>query len=263
MIGILGDGAMATAIAYILEENGNKIQYFSRKQENLSEIHTVETIFACVPSGVLISLHQNLQNVNLINCAKGIATEKNCFISSFFNKSCFATLSGPNFASEIIVGTKTITTLASQSKNLLLQAENFFDCNNVIIEKTQNVQGVELCGILKNAIAIIMGYASVKNPSWNERSLILTKLFQEMKVILHHFNCNEDVLTLSCGIGDIFLTCSTTNSRNFQLGVNLAQNLKTQKKTIEGVRSLQFLKTLNLPIPYFLESVNLLGQNLQ
>lgn len=243
IVGILGDGLMATAISHLLKKNAVDHDILSRKNQNLEKIANYTTIFACVPSLVLIEFSEKLKNINVISCAKGIATNQNPFISSFFDANFFCVLSGPNFAYEILTNSKTITTIASKNLTFINDVKKMLENENFVIETTQNVNGVEICGIVKNIIAIVMGYISEK--PWNEKAFFLTKMFQETVKILDFFQCNTDAINLSCGIGDIFLTCSTTNSRNFQFGVNLARNINCdQAQTIEGVRSAQFLKSL-------------------
>lgn len=277
-IGILGDGAMAVAIAHLLDNNRISHETFSRKLENVSKITECNLVFACVPSSALVEISSILQNINVISCAKGVATETQPFISSFFAQENFCVLSGPNFAHEITQNHQTITTIASKNIRLTNAVQSLLMFQNFIVETTQNVHGVEICGIVKNVIAIAMGYASEKIPSWNEKALMLTKMFQEMIIVLEHFKCEKDVIGLSCGIGDIFLTCSTVNSRNFQFGANLgktsqetwspcdlpreaSQNVinrekSTQNITIEGIRSSQFLKTLPINIPILRSFIN-------
>lgn len=268
-VGILGDGAMAMAISYLLKNNNIVHTVFSRKLGNISQIVECSLVFFCVPSSAILEIAPLLQNTNIVSCAKGVGTNAKPFISSLFDENKFCVLSGPNFANEIIENHSTITTIASKNIELIDTVKQLVLSNNLILEETQNVHGVEICGIIKNVIAIAMGYASERIPSWNTKALILTQMFQEMAAILKHFNCNTDVLQLSCGIGDIFLTCSTTNSRNFRLGVDIAKNnhkiwspqnkehientakytANTTNITVEGIRSAQFLQNLKIHIP--------------
>lgn len=265
-IGILGDGLMAQAITHLLNQNNIKCTIHSRKNNNIEQISNTEIIFICIPSGIIQEYIKLLQNIPIVvSCAKGIITQDSTtntkyFISQLFDESKFAVLSGPNFAKEIIENNKTITSLASKNNQILETVSKILGSSSFEIEKTNEVIGVEICGIIKNIIAIVMGYANVKMPSWNEKSLFLTKMFQETHQVLQYFNCDINVLNLSSGIGDIFLTCSSENSRNYKFGCALANNQKLENQTVEGVRSLEFINTLPLDLPY-LQYITTLGVN--
>ncbi len=261
-VGILGDGSMAMAIAHLLNVNGHSSTIFSRKKGNITEALNIDAIFLCVPSSAVSDYAEFLQSMQLVvSCAKGIANANEPFISSFFDEKKFCTLSGPNFADEILNNNRTTTTLASKNNEALQVISSLIASQNFEIEKTNEVIGVEICGIVKNVIAIMMGYASVKMPSWNEKSLLLTKMFQEVGIILDYFKCNKSVLELSCGIGDIFLTCSSVNSRNYRFGVALAEEEKLENTTVEGLRSVEFIKHLPLNLPYLKTVVNFITGN--
>ncbi|MFT4967650.1 MAG: glycerol-3-phosphate dehydrogenase (NAD(P)+) [Candidatus Deianiraeaceae bacterium] len=257
-VGIFGDGAMAQAIKHLLLQNNICPVVFSRKLDNIANITTVDIIFLCVPSKVVVEHTKILQSVkSVVSCAKGIADSRQPFISSSFHMDQFCVISGPNFTNEILANHGTITTIASKNNDLLEQISQMLSSSSFEMEATNDVVGVEICGIIKNIIAIMMGYASIKMPSWNEKSLILTKMFQEIQVILKHFECSPSIINLSCGIGDIFLTCSSVNSRNYRFGVNIAKGNNITKDTIEGVRSLALIDNIPVNTPY-LQKVNLL-----
>jgi glycerol-3-phosphate dehydrogenase (NAD(P)+) len=250
-IGILGDGSMAMAIAHLLKTNGHSSTIFSRKKRNITESLNADVIFLCVPSSAICDYAELVQSAQfIVSCAKGIAKASEPFISSFFDANKLCVLSGPNFADEILNNNKTITTLASKNSEALQVISALIASPNFEIEMNDEIIGIEICGIVKNVIAIMMGYASIKMPSWNEKSLLLTKMFQEVGIVLEYFKCNKSVLELSCGIGDIFLTCSSTNSRNYRFGIALAQEQKLENTTVEGLRSVEFIKHLPLILPH-------------
>jgi glycerol-3-phosphate dehydrogenase (NAD(P)+) len=249
-IGILGDGAMGSAILHIISQNGFEAEVFSRKLGNIEQISQCDVVFVCVPSGVIVEYVDLLSQVlTVVCCSKGLSGSEDVFISKLFDETRFCILAGPNFANEILANARTITTLASNNSQKIMQISSILSGNLLELQTTSEVLAVEICGIVKNAMAIIMGYYSVKTDFWNEKSLILTKCFGELSQILQHFGCDKSILALSCGIGDIFLTCSTTNSRNFKFGANFANGIKDFSGTVEGVRSLEFISTIELEIP--------------
>jgi glycerol-3-phosphate dehydrogenase (NAD(P)+) len=250
-IGILGGGAMANAISHLLSFNKIEHEIYSRTKQNIEQISNCEIVFICISSEAIsayITLFSKAKIV--ISCAKGIYTKAQPFISQSFFARQFCVLSGPNFASEILESQNTLTTIASQNSENFLQIQKFLTTPFFQIETTQNVLGVEICGILKNAIAIIMGFYGAKTNSWNEKSFILTKVFQEAVQILNHFEIDAQILNQSCGIGDLFLTCSTPSSRNYKFGFQAYSGNANTKETVEGIRSFEFLDSLDLNLQF-------------
>ncbi len=249
-IGILGDGAMGCAISHIISQNGFVAEVFSRKLGNIAQISKCDIAFVCVPSGIVAGYLDLLREIpTLVSCSKGLSGTSDFFISKLFNQEQLCILAGPNFANEILANAGTITTVVSKNSQKLTTIASILQNDVFEIEQSSEVIGVEICGIVKNAMAIIMGYNSVKTNFWNEKSLILTKCFAELSQILEYFGSDASTLQLSCGIGDIFLTCSTTNSRNFKFGANFANDIKDSSGTVEGVRSFEFIESLPLKIP--------------
>ena len=249
-VGILGDGAMAHAISHILSQNGFEAETFSRKLGNVLQISKYDVAFLCIPSGIIVEYLEHLAKIpTVVSCSKGLSGREDFFISKLFDESQFCVLAGPNFANEILENAKTITTVASKNLQTFKIVASMLGNRSFEIEESDEVVGVEICGIVKNAMAIIMGYNSIKTNFWNEKSIVLTKCFQELSQVLEYFGCDKSILQLSCGIGDIFLTCSTTNSRNFKFGANFANGIKNSSETVEGIRSFEFIKKLPIEIP--------------
>ena len=249
-VGILGDGAMAHAISHILSQNGVEAETFSRKLGNILQISKCDVAFICIPSGIIVEYLENISTIpTVVSCSKGLSGKDDFLISKLFNESQFCVLAGPNFANEILENARTITTIASKNLQNIKIVASMLGNRSFEIEESDEVVGVEICGIVKNAMAIIMGYNSIKTNFWNEKSIVLTKCFQELSQILEYFGCDKSILQLSCGIGDIFLTCSTTNSRNFKFGANFANGIKNSSETVEGIRSFEFISKLPIEIP--------------
>jgi len=249
-VGILGGGSMASAILHILTRNGINSENFSRKLGNISQISKCDIVFLCIPSGAIVEYIEYLENIpTIVSCAKGLSGNDDFFISKLFKQEQFCILAGPNFANEILSNAGTITTIASKNLENIKAIVSILQNDCFKVEESNEVVGVEICGIVKNAMAIIMGYNSIKTHYWNEKSMILTKCFQELSKILAYFGCDKSILQLSCGIGDIFLTCSTVNSRNFKFGANFANGIKNSSETVEGIRSFEFINKLPIEIP--------------
>lgn len=242
---------MAKAIIHLLECNKVPYNICSRSEGNIEDISKFKTVFICISSEAVINYIDLLKSAQiLVSCTKGILSKDTPFISRLFTPEQFCVLSGPNFSTEIVTSKQTVTTIAAKNTENLRYLCGILSTPFFQIEETDNVLGTEMCGILKNAIAIIMGYTAAGTESWNEKSLMFTRVFQESITVMKHFGIDETILHKSCGIGDLFLTCSSTNSRNYKFGFDLRHKKYTNGQTVEGVRALEFLQTLNLELPF-------------
>lgn len=104
--------------------------------------------------------------------------------------------------------------------------------------------GVEICGAVKNIMAIIAGVLDGMQISETTKALFLTKALQEIKNLIYVLGGSPQTITTLAGIGDLILTCNSKKSRNFSLGLLLAtEELETikdyiQTNTVEGYHTL-------------------------
>jgi glycerol-3-phosphate dehydrogenase (NAD(P)+) len=213
----------------------------------------VDTVVLAIPTQ---SLRQVLQDIScvldssvLLVCAsKGLEISSNKFpleiISDVLgreigNKSVY--FSGPSFAHEIMERLPTAISVAGDSRDSLLAVQQIFHSSHLRIYTSADVIGLEVAGALKNVIAIAAGVCSGLGYGLNSRAALITRgLAEVMKVGVSLGARTETFLGLG-GVGDIFLTCSSENSRNFRVGSKLAQGIALDKilqdlgSTAEGV----------------------------
>ena len=155
----------------------------------------------------------------VVICTKGAEPTTGEFMSEIMATELpmardLAVLSGPQFAAEVARGVPTGSTLATRSIIALQTGREIF--NQLYINPTDDIIGTEICGVGKNAVALIAGYNSVAATGENERALIL------------------------CGIGDLFLSATSATSRNFAGGMAIA-NGDAVVSTVEGIFALSGL----------------------
>ncbi|MDC3313818.1 hypothetical protein OAV70_04550, partial [Gammaproteobacteria bacterium] len=134
-------------------------------------------------------------------------------------------LSGPNLAREIADNKVAGTVIASSSNELITNIKIALSSESFKIYSSNDVQGVELAGALKNIYAIICGMADSLNVGENAVGLILTRSMAEMSRFAVAKGANPITFLGLAGMGDLVATCTSNLSRNFQLGTHLGTGL--------------------------------------
>ena len=168
-------------------------------------------------------------------------------------------LSGPNLAREIADNKVAGTVIASSSNELIANVKIALSSESFKIYSSNDVQGVELAGALKNIYAIICGMADSLNVGENAVGLILTRSMAEMSGFAVAKGANPITFLGLAGMGDLVATCTSNLSRNFQLGTHLGAGLSLDEakqkvgQVAEGVRTLEVIKEessrLNIKMP--------------
>lgn len=264
---IIGSGSWGAAIAGLVKQNNdryNSLQSYSRSNGFNLATCKADTAIVAIPVLAFESFFsQNaiyLKNIkNFIIASKGFILQDGKSVSTpsylraiFGNDINVCMLSGPNFSSEVEQGLPTITTIASKSGKLLQYTANLLTNKTFTCQTTSDESGVALLGLCKNAIAISYGLVcGAFEHSTNAKSSHLSNIFLQTAAFIHQNGGLAETINLSCGIGDIFLSCSDIKSRNVSFGLNFARLCKeglTEKqkilelaqngKTVEGVNSI-------------------------
>jgi len=287
---ILGAGAYGLALANILSDK-NKVTVYSVKQEEIDNlnktyknniiltnvelsknitftadddvIRNADLIVIAIPTNYIDEVIKNIKhkinkNTKICIATKGINKNLNKFPYEILkqetkNKNIYI-LSGPSFAIDTAKKEKIILTLAG---NKAEQIKDIFPENYVKIETTKDIIGTQVCGTIKNIFAIASGILEGMNASDSTKAAFLTKVINETNDIILKLNGNKNTILNACGIGDILLTCTSKNSRNFSLRYLIGQNEDKTKiqnyinnTTVEGLEALisikEVLKTRNI-----------------
>ena len=240
---ILGAGAFGTALGTILEENYHSINFYDPiKHPDVSikaATKDADAVIVAAPSEFVPDLLKNLpENTRLINTSKGFLSLK-----PFAKFSDFGILSGASFASSILE--KKPTTFTTNSEF----AEKLFKTSWTTFEHSDDLLGILLCGSFKNIYAIGAGLKGLK-PNTKKLQQYLDDCLLELRAILAANNCDPETAELSCGRGDLFITCSSTESRNYQYGAALlAGQNPAENATVEGVSAINELEKSDLKLP--------------
>ncbi len=165
----------------------------------------------------------------LVACAKGIERGTHKFMTEVIAeaaaKARATILSGPGFADDVARGLPTAVTLAAADEELAKDLVQALGSATFRPYHTTDVRGVEIGGAAKNVLAIAAGISSGKNLGASAQAALTTRGFSELARLGRAFGARSETLVGLSGLGDLILTCSTPQSRNFALGQALGRGL--------------------------------------
>lgn len=269
-VGVIGSGVFGLAIANLLLNNNNDVCIWTEK-EDPSEIiipddlditndyeeiiKDKEIIFILTSSKYVPATLENIKeyispNVPVVLGSKGLledGTRLSEVLKEKLPNNPSAIISGPGFAKDVYCLESTGFTIATEEKSVF---EKIKSClSNTILEYSRDIQAIELAGSLKNAYAIGSGIIDGLGLSYSTSMLYLTLVFQEISKIYEEMGSAKDSLTSLAVFGDLVLSCTSNNSRNFTYGTLLGKNLKeaqdfVSNNTVEGYHNLKALSIL-------------------
>ena len=281
-IGVIGGGAWGTALAQVAAANGQPTLLWAREAEvveGINERHENGSFLAGIPlspairaTGELAELAdcgallvvtpaQHTRSVlamlprtgtPLILCAKGMEEATTKLMHDVAHEeqpdSPIAVLSGPTFADEVARGLPAAVTLAVRDRSVGEAIRSRLARPFFRPYLSDDVVGAEIGGAVKNVLAIACGVVEGRGLGQNARSALISRGFAEMTRFGLARGARAETLAGLSGLGDLVLTCSSTNSRNFSLGKGLgegadAARLLADRRTVaEGAYTAPVLK---------------------
>jgi glycerol-3-phosphate dehydrogenase (NAD(P)+) len=269
MIGIAGAGAFGTALAVALSQGGRQVALWGRDDslriarhsprlpgvvlpeavalaENVSDLANSTVVLLALPMqqlrGFLGGSGAALLAGDLVACCKGIDLTSlkgpaEVMADAGARGAC-AVLTGPSFAADIARGLPTALTLAvAGDRGEELQA--LLSTPTLRLYRTEDVVGAELGGALKNVIAIAAGVVVGAGLGDSARAALVTRGYAEMQRLALALGAKAETLAGLSGLGDLILTCTSAQSRNFAHGVALGSGVPVAQATVEGVATAQ------------------------
>lgn len=157
-------------------------------------------------------------------------------------------LAGPNLARELMEGQPAGTVVASKFNEVILAGQKLLRSDRFQVYGNPDLIGIELCGVLKNIIAIAAGALSGLGLGENARSMLISRGMVEMIYLGRALGGNTQSFIGLAGVGDLVATCSSTLSRNYTVGFRLAKGetleeiLSTMEEVAEGVNTIKIMK---------------------
>jgi glycerol-3-phosphate dehydrogenase (NAD(P)+) len=291
-VAVIGAGAWGTALAETAARRGHRVRLWSRSPETagmLNRDHKHPALpLAFLSSSILataspadladsdliilatpaqaaratLKLFSHWLDRPLIIAAKGIEIATGKFISEVLCEVSPQAepyvLSGPSFAADVMMNKPTAVTLAGRLLAKAGELAALLSLPTFRIYSSDDLLGVQLGGAVKNVLAIACGIADGRGLGDSARAALITRAFSEMLRFGHALGAERLTLTGLSGLGDLVLTCSSRQSRNFSFGVALGRNEATPKgpgaSTVEGIPTSAAVMTiaadrgLDLPI---------------
>lgn len=169
----------------------------------------------------------------VIVCAKGIerGTKKfmNEVIADCIPHAVPAILSGPSFAADVARGLPTAVTLAAGDQRLASELARAIGSTNFRPYHSTDLRGVEIGGAAKNVLAIAAGVVAGRGLGASAQAALTTRGFAELVRFGKAYGARPETMMGLSGLGDLLLTCSSPQSRNFTFGVNLGRGHKPEE----------------------------------
>ncbi|MBY5987072.1 NAD(P)H-dependent glycerol-3-phosphate dehydrogenase [Roseovarius atlanticus] len=290
MIAVIGAGAFGTALAVSLARNG-PVALWARDAEQVREIHAsgqnarrlpgvdlpenitvsadietvlqAEIVLLSVPAQklrrFLETCGETLAGKHVVACCKGMergtGLRPTQIVAEHVPDAIPATLTGPSFAHDIARGLPTALTLACADESAGERLQTRLTTPNIRLYRTTDVIGAELGGALKNVIAIACGVAIGAGLGESARAALMTRGFAELVKVAEKYGAKAETLAGLSGFGDLVLTCTSEQSRNYRFGQSIgAGDVFDSGVTVEGAATAQALAEmaqetgLDLPI---------------
>lgn len=300
---VLGGGSFGTAMANLAAHNGCDTTMWIRDQSiaddmqitrvnarYLPEFSLDESLFitadleqavrdrdiilVAIPSHgfrqVLKQVAPFISGQAIISLTKGIEQDSFYFMSDIIRAELpevpYGVLSGPNLAKEIIQGMPAGTVIASHSEQVRTAVQKALHSALFRVFASDDVHGVELGGALKNIYAIAMGMAAAFNVGENGRSMLITRALAEMSRFAVKQGANPLTFLGLSGVGDLFATCNSPLSRNYQVGYSLGQGKTLQQaveelgQTAEGINTIVQVRSKAQQLDVYMPITNALYQ---
>jgi len=256
-ITVLGAGAWGTALAKILQENGNAVTLWDKNTPTLDEIQrgrnerylpgvalpadwktqadfkkaigVAEGVVLAVPSQAFREVSAKLKGHPgiFVSVTKGIEFETGDTMSRILREIAPANrvvaLSGPSFAREVALGIPTTIVCACESDGTAKTVQGLFHRPEFRIYRSTDIVGVEYGGALKNVIAIAAGVGDGLGYGDNTKAGMVSRALSEMRRLGVACGAQAETFSGLSGLGDLMLTCFSKQSRNRDLGERLGR----------------------------------------
>ncbi len=309
---ILGTGVYGIAMAYALSKNKNvKIKMWTESEESLKRLESSRKKFEplgniVIPDDITFttSYEEALMDADIVYImtaakfvgsvckgimpyindkmhfvigSKGIEQESCRFVHEVFlnyiTTHKLAVISGPSFAIDIAnlepIGL-SCAVKNSDTFNILLEV---YKGTNIKLRKSNDMVGVELCGSIKNVIAVAAGILEGLGYSESTRSFLITESLHDIRKLISALNGKKKTILSYAGVGDLLLTATSTKSRNYSYGVLLGKkdfeeaNKYLENTTVEGYYTLKSIyallrkKKIEMPVIDLIYSIIMNGED--
>ncbi|MCP4969188.1 MAG: NAD(P)H-dependent glycerol-3-phosphate dehydrogenase [Arcobacter sp.] len=240
-IAVIGAGKWGQALHFALSQK-QECLITSRTKRDIKNFVNLDTAMNCeyliiaIPAQQIRDwLKENFvfKGQKILVASKGIEASSAQFLNEIYEDFVpdenIGYISGPSFAAEVIKGLPAAIVINSKNETLYKEFEPFFP-DFLKTYYSSDVIGAEITGAYKNVLAIASGICDGLDLGFNARASLISRGLVEMQRFGRHFGAKDESFIGLSGAGDLFLTASSTLSRNFRVGIGLAKG-----KTLETI----------------------------
>ncbi len=299
---VIGAGAWGSALACVAARAGHDVMIWGRSEEIVSEINSSHTntkylddlkleqsivattdigkavrgsdlVLLSIPTQTLSSrldeIRKHSGDAILVTCCKGIDKETGKLpaelVSDAFPNNVVGVLSGPSFASDVVANLPTAVTVASDSEEVSDILAGQLSTDTFRCYAATDIKGVELGGALKNVLALAVGAARGMGLGASAEAALMARGFAELRRLAIALGAKPETLSGLSGFGDLVLTCSSPQSRNFSYGMAMGKGESLEGlKLAEGAHTagvaLKIADEKNIDVPIIGAIVNVLDK---
>lgn len=286
-VGILGAGAFGLALSHILVKNKVTVEMWTHNEEevkvldkkriskkldgykipkeikfstNLEEtVNGKDLIVMAIPAFAFEDVTKQLskyikKNQPVLIATKGIQQNTCLFLNDVFAKylkNSVAVISGPTFAADMIKDAPIGFSMATKSHKTEMIIRKCFENSTTKFRRTRDITGIEICGSIKNVMAIASGMLEGMGVTDSTRALFLTESMNDIKELIDALGGKKKSILSFAGFGDILMTCTSKNSRNFSFGYLIGSGASKKEidkylenTTVEGMYTLKSIHKL-------------------
>lgn len=272
-IGVIGGGSWATAIAKLLLNNNEEINWYIRRQEVINQIvehkhnpnylssieldtkgvtfynniaTTIENsdiLIVAIPAAFIkdafVKYYGDYTNKFIFSAVKGIIPEDNLTVSEYFNKhynvpfSKLGIISGPCHAEEIALERLSYLTVSSKNEADAAYIADRISCHYLHTKTTTDIYGTEYASVLKNIIAIAAGICHGLGYGDNFQAVLVSNALQEIKRFLDKTYPSKRKINTSAYLGDLLVTSYSQFSRNRTFGNMIGKGYSVKSAQLE------------------------------
>lgn len=280
-VAIIGAGAWGTILAWLIAGQGHEVRLWARRAEQAEAIARerenrlrlpgvrlpenvqvtgelqealdgAEYVLTAVPSAHLRAVAGLMaphipQSAPIISATKGLEPDTGKRMSEVLIEECGAdsdrvlALSGPNLSAEIAAGMPAVSVVAGSSEAQVARCQALLSTPLFRIYANYDILGVEVCGALKNVIAIAAGVSDGLGYGANAKAALVCRGLVEIGRLGTRLGAARATVWGAAGVGDVLATCNSHLSRNWQVGHRLGQGesisaiTQTQTSVAEGI----------------------------
>ena len=286
-VGVLGAGAFGLALSHILVKNKVTVEMWTHNEEevkvldkkriskkldgykipkeikfstNLEEtVNGKDLIVMAIPAFAFEDVTKQLskyikKNQPVLIATKGIQQNTCLFLNDVFAKylkNNVAVISGPTFAVDMIKDAPIGFSMATKSHKTEMVIRKCFENSTTKFRRTRDITGIEICGSIKNVMAIASGMLEGMGVTDSTRALFLTESMNDIKELIDALGGKKKSILSFAGFGDILMTCTSKNSRNFSFGYLIGSGASKEEidkylenTTVEGMYTLKSIHKL-------------------